>query len=232
MLSLGFGQKKSSKRKLKLEDERKGQKDIRGFFGKKEGSSSSSPASSTPNGPSSSNGSGNVFGFGGTSFGLPGSKGGGGIATKGRSGTVVVNPRSRLEDNSSGGRQVGDSASNNPTPSTSGGSGHRLTGAVGDLSAGVDARQMVRSVWAGKYDGEGGGGGGNAKGKEDDSSSTAECPVCSQHIKSAQINHHLDECLTKQALVVDEGDGVDVICQKCKREVNAEEWKFHDSVCS
>ena len=107
-----------------------------------------------------------------------------------------------------------------------------MSGAVGELSAGVDARQMVRSVWAGKYDGGGGGGGGNAKGKEDDSSSTAECPVCSQHVKSAQINQHLDECLTKQALVVDEGDGVDVICQKCKREVNAEEWKFHDSVCS
>lgn len=228
----GFGQKKSSKRKLKLEDEGKGQKDIRGFFGKKEGSNSSFPASSTPHGPSGSSASGNVFGFGGTSFGLPGTiGGGGGVATKGRSGTVVVNPRSRLEDNSSGGRQIVDSATSTPTPSTSGGSGHRLSGAVGELSAGVDARQMVRSVWAGKYDG-GGGGGGNAKGKEDDSSSTAECPVCSQHVKSAQINQHLDECLTKQALVVDEGDGVDVICQKCKREVNAEEWKFHDSVCS
>ena len=221
-----------------MEDERKGQKDIRGFFGNTNGSGSSFPASSTSQGPSGSNANGNVFGFGGTSFGLPGTtggSGGGGVATKGRSGTVVVNPRSRLEDNSSGGRQIVDSASNTPTPSTSGGSGHRLSDAVGELSGGVDARQMVRSVWAGKYDSGGGGVGGrggreeNVKGKEDDS--TSECPVCSQDIKSAQINQHLDECLTKQALMEDEGDCVPVICQKCKREVNAGEWKFHDSVC-
>ena len=211
---IGFGQKKSSKRKLKLEDERKGQKDIRGFFGKKEGSSTSLPAPSTSTGHTSGNNSNrNVFGFGGTSFGLPGTKGG--VATKGRSGTVVVNPRSRVQDNSSGGRQIADSTSTTPTPSTSVGSGNRLSGATGESSAGVDARQMVRNVWAGKYDS---GGAGNLKGKEDDSAS--ECPVCSRKVKSALINQHLDECLTKQALREDEGDCVAVICKKCKREIN------------
>ena len=225
---IGFGEKKSSKRKLKLEDERKGQKDIRGFFGKKGGSGSSSiPAPSTSHGPSGSVASGNVFGFGGTSYGLPGTSGSGGNATKGRAGTVVVNPQSRVEDNSSGGRQI--IGSNTPTPSTSGGGGHRLSGEGGELSANVDARQMVRSVWAGKYDSGGGGRGGSVKGMED--GDTAKCPVCSRSIQNAHINQHLDECLTKQALMED-GDCVAVLCQKCKREVNAGEWKFHDSVCS
>ena len=219
---IGFGQKKPSKRKLKLEDAGKGQKDIRGFFGNRAGSSS--PASHA----GGAGGSGNVFGFGGTSFGLPGPIGG--VATKGKSGTVVVRPRSGVQDNSSGGRQIVDSTET-PTPSTSasGGSGQRLSGSAGEISGGVDARQMVRNVWAGKY-----GGGEKDKVRKGDDNNTAVCPVCSAKIESALINQHLDDCLTKQSLMEDEGESSDVsvICKKCQREVNVGEWQFHDSVCS
>ena len=222
----GFGQKKPSKRKLKLEDAGKGQKDIRGFFGNQAGSSSPAARAGGAGGGSSDGGSGNVFGFGGTSFGLPGAIGG--VATKGKSGTVVVRPRSGVQDNSSGGRQIVDSTET-PTPSTSGGSGQRLSGSTEEISGGVDARQMVRNVWAGKF-----GGGGKNKVKEGGDNNTAVCPVCSAKIESSLINQHLDDCLTKQSLKEDEDEcsDVSVICKKCQREVNVGELQFHDSVCS
>jgi len=90
----GYGQKKSKKETK--EKVPKGQKDIRSLFGGNSSSQSQgssgilngsarNPSQNGSTGKSSSGGGarGNIFGFGGTSFGSPGSNSGGGLKTKG-----------------------------------------------------------------------------------------------------------------------------------------------------
>jgi hypothetical protein len=237
---LGFGQKKPSKRKLQLDETAKGQKDIRSFVtGGKSGTSSEAASTSTGGASSSSVGSGggrgNIFGFGGSSYTSPGSSsgGGGGLATKSRgAGTMVVNPRSRVQDNSSGGSQItpaGTSASVQEA-------GHRLGASTSQQSEG-GVRQKMRDVWSNKF-------GVPDEKKKKSTDDESECPICLKKVSGNRINEHLDECLTRQSLkdeavgepaaeADDDKDGnASVICPNCKREVIEEEFAFHDSVCT
>ena len=86
-------------------------------------------------------GRGNIFGFGGTSFGGVG----GGLKTRGKSGTVVVRPGGREPvDNSSGGRAVGGEVARGS--STSG--GQRLGSTSAQVDGDLSVQEMLRRKWA------------------------------------------------------------------------------------
>ena len=95
-------------KKLTKKDAQKGQTDIRAFG--KANASGTTNVNNQNNLPTNGGGKGNIFGFGGSSFKSPV---GGGLQTKGRSGTHTVNPGWKHKDNSSIGHVItsGDDAS-------------------------------------------------------------------------------------------------------------------------
>jgi len=100
-------------------------------------------------------GRGNIFGFGGTSFGGP-SGGGGGLKTKGKAGAVVVNPGWKTPaDNSSGGSVVkngsdlpAQGAQTSGRLGSSSGGGFKL-GSSGSPPSGSSVQEMLRKKWGG-----------------------------------------------------------------------------------
>jgi len=145
-----------------------GQKDIRTMFGSgatiphtkpKPGMAPSSsqgtnkvpakrPSESGSPAPKKGGGRGNIFGFGGTSFGSPGA--GGGLKTAAKTGAIVVKPGWNVKDNSVGGSVVNpentvQSIDSPISSSLPGGSGFTLGGAS---EATLSAREMARLRWS------------------------------------------------------------------------------------
>ena len=186
-------------------------------------SKGSSTSSSGEKKPESGGGRGNIFGFGGTSY--PGSSGGG-LLTKGKSGTIVVNPKGpKVKDNSSSGSSVGNVPvpSTSPEPQITG--GQRLGSSSGSDGLASDPRSKLREVWGQKKFG----GAAEKVANEVRREKMADCPVCGESVPEATINSHLDECLSSQSEGYDKDSR---LCPVCKREVLKEEFSFHQKFCS
>ena len=144
---------------------------------------------------------GNVFGFGGTSFGLP-SGGSSGLQTKGKTGAFVVNPGWKTKDNSSGGSVINSSGTTTSTSSKSSSS----TSSSTTTSDNSDVRNQVRNFWANKYSTSSNSSSTSSKHAKEskiivpnESQERKEsCPICNQLIKISVINAHVDQCLSAQ----------------------------------
>lgn len=94
-------------------------------------------------------GRGNIFGFGGTSFGGPGGGKGGGLKTGGKVGTVVVKPGWKSpSDNSSGGSVV-TTGSDGPGRLGSSGGGFKLGSSSSASSSSSTVQETLRAKWGG-----------------------------------------------------------------------------------
>lgn len=171
----GFGEKKKKKGKMaaasttKMGQAGRGQPDIRSLLtpptagpsrAAANGGKSTAAAVSkkVPPPPPINNRGGNIFGFGGTSYGSPG---GGGLRTAPKTGTIVVKPGARQppRDNSSPGTVVTASATGSidrpaGLPGISAGritseGGSQLGGSsqTGPATAGLSAREAARQRW-------------------------------------------------------------------------------------
>ena len=128
------------------------------------GLNSSNPTSSVVGGGTSRSGGGpgaqggggrgNIFGFGGTSYGGPGGGKGGGLKTGGKVGTVVVKPGWKSpSDNSSGGSVVTTGGggpgggSDGPGRFGSSGGGFKLGSSGSTSSSSSTVQEMLRAKW-------------------------------------------------------------------------------------
>eukprot|EP00095_Tigriopus_kingsejongensis_P009843 maker-scaffold21_size687808-snap-gene-5.35 protein:Tk09843 transcript:maker-scaffold21_size687808-snap-gene-5.35-mRNA-1 annotation:"sprt-like domain-containing protein spartan" len=238
----GYGQKKSGKKKV---DPGKSQKDIRGFLGTgKENLASVNGERALESGGVG----GNIFGFGGTSFG-----GSSGLKTKGPTGLMVVKPGWKPpKDHSKVGEAINQSKSTT-TASAKAPEFHAISAS--------QVREQMRAFWSQKSIQP------NLTTVSNVSSSTAtkrksseleqetgpakpkpcdrgqkpdsDCPVCGKKVAEREINRHLDDCLTREPLSSDltsdtnpvimtgSDDACVRICPKCKRNVIKDEFAFH-----
>ena len=138
---------------------------------------------------------GNVFGFGGTSFGLP-SGGSSGLQTKGKTGAFVVNPGWKTKDNSSGGSVINSSATSASSSSAS----------SSTTTSDSSVRNEVRNFWANKYSSISSSSSSSSKDTKETKITEPtgpqerkeSCPICNQLIKISVINAHVDQCLSAQ----------------------------------
>ena len=84
-----------------------------------------------------------MFGFGGTSFGSPGTGSSGGLKTKGKSGTQVVKPGWKTKDNSSSGSVISANATSTITSQA-------LSSNSNNVSSDT-VRDQVRNFWSNKF---------------------------------------------------------------------------------
>lgn len=217
----GYGQKKKGEGKkpsnagVAASATAKGQRDIRSLFDKTNIKTGGSPSKSqkgkghaSVKGSSSKSvvgrgspvkggggGRGNIFGFGGTSFG---SSDGSSLQTKGKTGSFVVNPGWKAKDNSSPGHVLNGNTASIPTARTS-------------IKSSENVRASVRDIWSKKFPPPGQQQQQQtvevvnlASPPQGSLSSSTLCPVCDKRVPKSTINSHLDECLSMAALSQDE----------------------------
>ena len=200
-----------------------------------------------------------MFGFGGTSFGSPGTGSSGGLKTKGKSGTQVVKPGWKTKDNSSSGSVISANATSTITSQA-------LSSNSNNVSSDT-VRDQVRNFWSNKFKPNC----DDFKRKkeneeklvkpkvfkvdddEDDCQSLGKCPVCSKHIPLNQINKHIDDCLNntqnqaastsptklsseckktkKPNPFVEPEENGKFPCPICQREVYADDMNIHLDNC-
>lgn len=201
---------------------------------------------------------GNMFGFGGTSFGSPGT-GTTGLKTKGKSGTQVVNPGWKTKDNSSSGSVIRSNATSTITS--------QVLSSNSDSVSSDAVRDQVRNFWSTKFS-------SSKKSNCDDLKSNHEsekklvkpkvfkvddddevdclgkCPVCNKDIPLNQINAHIDDCLnapnqedassstklSKESKkrpnpFVEPDENAKFPCPICQREVYADDMNIHLDNC-
>lgn len=215
--SLGYGQKKAGK-KRKVPPEN--QKDIRSFIKGKE----NSPSTSSNNSARGGGEKGNIFGFGGTSFGGPSQSGSGGLKTKGKTGAMVVNPGWKTpKDNSNPGKVIVPKATTAATSMLVSSSQSNATSSESHQTSSDLVRQQMREFWSKKCEGT-----TKVTPPDQDTAKCSDCPVCGDKVLSSVINQHLDDCLTKESMKCDSDSK---ICPKCRREVLKDEFAYHKQMC-
>ena len=204
---------------------------------------------------------GNMFGFGGTSFGSPGT-GTGGLKTKGKSGTQVVNPGWKTKDNSSSGSVIRPNATSTITS--------QVLSSNSDNVSSDAVRDQVRNFWSNKFSSSSKKNNcddlksNNESEKklvkpkvfkvdddEEDCQSLSKCPVCNKQIPLNQINDHIDDCLNAQNQAasssspaklsseslkrpnpfIEPEENVKFSCPICQREVYADDMNTHLDNC-
>jgi len=191
--------------------------------------SSKTPVNSHQGSPKKTGGGrGNIFGFGGTSFGSPGGgSSSGGVQTKGKTGSFVVNPGWKVKDNSSSGHVLNGSASKGQNKDNSA-SGHVLNGSTSKDrhnikkpapsldSSSEQVRASVRDIWSKKFDSQQSQSASFVDSQPGPQSAScvdltspeqinsSRCPVCQKKVPESIINRHLDECLNVTALSQEE----------------------------
>ena len=152
---------------------------------------------------------------------------------------MVVGARSKVGDNSSGGKVV-----------SSGNVGSKLSTSMSatDTSTG-NVRQTLRDFWTNKFDGkisstvskppE------TSTSNVPDSAPKARCPICRAQVEESRINQHLDRCLesppteastseqssSKSNPFVDDDDSDSKPCPVCGKDVLIPEMNHHLDLC-
>ena len=186
-----------------------------------------------------------IFGFGGTSYGLPsGSQGNVKTASK-KTGTMVVNPGWKAKDNSSQGHVI--NKSNDPGSTKSSGSS---TGSSSGTSSGAPSgsvQDQLRRVWTDRF-----GSGHNSSINKPTSSKIFEpkqteskpkpsesqpkddhvpCPICSCKVSPTVINQHLDQCLTEDKPFKQPTNDTQS-CPICNKDIHKGEMNAHLDYCT